>query len=445
MTLRSVGPALMLCLLAAISRSVSAQVEEVVVTAHRHNHDAQVCANVAQPAAQRVASCTQALQQPVLGPAELAGYMDQYNRALLGNAKMVRDPRGNALGGPTYRGMLLDLRANALTILGQREAAIVDYDQSLELNRGDLVAFSSRSNLILDNAPERSVRIESDLDGDVRSVWAEGIKNYNDGVKLEAHGQFERAIAAYRNAVLLLPSFARAHVDLGRLLKDTDPDTSLVQLSDGIQLDPWIPGAAAFKARETLNLSRGHLGPALEDLDQVILRDDRDSVAYLDRGFVKEQQGSLESALADYSRSIEIAPSARAYFDRGNVYVQKDEPDRAVADFSAVLALDPRNLAALIGRADVNYAARRFVQSCDDYTRLIAAQPKNTDWFFRRGNVYFDMGNFAAAYRDYSTSLMLDPKQPDVLYNRAVTAEHMGSVKDAENDRRRARALTASQ
>ena len=78
------------------------------------------------------------------------------------------------------------------------------------------------------------------------------------------------------------------------------------------------------------------------------------------------------------------------------------------------------------------------------YTRLLAAQPKDADLFFKRGNVYFDMGNFAAAYRDYSVSLALDPDQPDVLYNRAVTSERMGSVKDAENDRRRARAVTAA-
>jgi Flp pilus assembly protein TadD len=55
----------------------------------------------------------------------------------------------------------------------------------------------------------------------------------------------------------------------------------------------------------------------------------------------------------------------------------------------------------------------------------------------------FDMGNFAAAFRDYSVSLELDPNQPDVLYNRAITSERMGSAKDAENDRRRARGLTA--
>jgi tetratricopeptide (TPR) repeat protein len=244
--------------------------------------------------------------------------------------------------------------------------------------------------------------------------------------------------------VLLLPSFARAHVDLGRLLKGTDSTASLEELGDAIRLDPWIPGAAAFKARASLNLSLGQLEPALEDLSQIIARDDLDGIAYLNRGFVKEQRGSLEGALEDYSRSIGIAATVKAYFNRANVYVQLEEPDQALADFSAALALDPGNVPALIGRADLNHADRRYAESRDDYTRLIAAQPNNAELFFKRGNVYFDMGNFAAAYGDYSASLVLDPNQPDVLYNRAVTAERMGSTRDAEQDRRRARALAAS-
>ena len=439
------GPALVIGLFAPFFPCGHAaqidQIDEVVVTARRHS--AQVCVDVAQSPTQRVAACTRALQQPVIGETELAEFMIQFSRALLGNAEMIRDGRGAALPGVTYRGMLLDLRANALTLLGRREEAIVDLTDALDLNRRDLVAFATRSSLILDKGYDRTIP-QSDLDEDVRKVWAEGIKTYNDGVKFESRGQFDRALDAYHNAVRLLPSFARAHVDLGRLLKAKDPGASLAELTDAIQLDPWIPGAAAFKGRVALNLSLGRLEPALDDLSQIIARDDKDGVAYLDRGFIKEKQGNLEGALGDYSRSIELAPSASAYFDRANVYVQLDDPDRAVVDFGAALAINPKYVPALIGRADLNYTARRFADSLTDYTRLLAAQPKDADLFFKRGNVYFDMGNFAAAYRDYSVSLALDPDQPDVLYNRAVTSERMGSVKDAENDRRRARALTAA-
>jgi tetratricopeptide (TPR) repeat protein len=145
----------------------------------------------------------------------------------------------------------------------------------------------------------------------------------------------------------------------------------------------------------------------------------------------KEQLGDLEDALKDYGRSVEIAPSASAHFDRANLYVQLDQPEKALADFNAALAIDPKNIKALIGRADENYGARHLAASLADYTRVIEAQPKNAEVFFKRGSVYFDLGDFAAAYRDYSASLVLAPKQPDVLRNRALAAERMGSNKDA--------------
>ena len=51
---------------------------------------------------------------------------------------------------------------------------------------------------------------------------------------------------------------------------------------------------------------------------------------------------------------------------------------------------------------------------------------------------------FSAAVSDYSDSLRLDPNQALALYNRAVAAQHLGRLKDAAQDRRRALALDPS-
>jgi tetratricopeptide (TPR) repeat protein len=412
-----VAAALLICISAQFPPSVKGQ---QLTDGEQRNGvtPAQLCADISRPPAPRIAICTQAI-------GEVA-------------EELAREPRSKAL--KTEQGRLLDARANALVALGHSEEAIVSYTKAIELNGGDLVAFSSRSSLILDKDPDQKIPIESDLDEQVRKEWAEGIDFYDAGVKFESHREFGEAIEAYRHAVRLLPSFARAHADLGRLLKAKDPNAALAELSEAILLDPWIPGAPAFTARATLSLSLGQLEPALGDFNQIIARDNKNSVAYLNRGFIKETQGNLESALEDYNRSIEITPSASALFNRANVYIQIEEPAKALADFDAALALDPKNLPALIGKADLDYASGRLPESRDDYTLLVAAQPRKADWFFKRGNVYFDMGDFAAAYRDYSVSLALDPDQPDVLRNRALASEHMGAKQDAERDRQRASA-----
>jgi tetratricopeptide (TPR) repeat protein len=378
---------------------------------------AVLCADFSLQPTQRIASCTEALRQ----------VLEDLGRAPSRSAKVEQ-------------AKLLDERATALTALGKRDEAIADYSKAIELNRGDLVAFASRSNLILDKNPGQIILIEPDLDEQVRKAWTNGIDFYDKGVKFESRGEFDNAINAFRSAVHLLPSFARAHSDLGRLLKAKDAEEAMVELSEAIFLDPWIPGAPAYIARADLNLSLGRLEPALEDLNEIIARDSTNSIAYLNRGVIKEKQGSLEGAVEDYSHSIYLRPSADAHFNRANAYNQLVEPDKALDDFNAALALDAKNLRALIGKADLDYSSGRLADSRDDYTLLVAAQPKNADFVFKRGNVYFDMGNFDAAFRDYSLSLAIDPNQPDVLRNRALASEHLGASKDAERDRRRASA-----
>jgi tetratricopeptide (TPR) repeat protein len=124
-----------------------------------------------------------------------------------------------------------------------------------------------------------------------------------------------------------------------------------------------------------------------------------------------------------------------------NAHVQMEKTDEALADFNPALALDPKNLPALIGNADLDYGSRRLLESSDDYAHRMAIQPNNADFAFKRGNVYFDLHGYAAAIRDYSVSLNLDSRQPDMLRNRAKALEHLGAKQDAERDRKRATAV----
>jgi tetratricopeptide (TPR) repeat protein len=352
--------------------------------------NANVCADPMQPPAARVTSCTLVRKQTVLAGAELA--------------------------------RVLDNRANAFMALGRRDEALTDLSAALTANPRDEIGLASRATLYIDmNRPDLA---DADLTRLKLINPGNGTTFYNAGVAEQRTGALARALDDYRKAVLLLPSFAPAHLALGVLLKAQDPSAALVQFNQAIELDPQSP---ALKSRASLNLSAGRFAQAVSDFDQVIAHDGTDSLAYLNRGAAKEQLEDLDGALADYDRSITAAASTSAYFDRANLYVRLEQPERALADFDAALTIDPKNIKALLGRADVHYGARRLAQSRDDYSRAIALDPKNAAAFFSRGSVYFDMGDFAAAYRDYSASLGLDPNQPDVLRNRALAAQRMGS------------------
>jgi tetratricopeptide (TPR) repeat protein len=330
------------------------------------------------------------------------------------------------------RGTLLDGDA-------KHDAAIADFTRAIALDPHDEIAYSNRATVYMES--DRLGLAIVDLTQVIRAEPANGMAFYNRATAYERNGEPDQALSDYRTAAGLLPSFAPANAALGRLLKDKDPNEAIADLSAAIRLDSKSP---ALRSRAILYLTLGRFDDALQDFNQVIANNGSDSIAFLDRGVAQEKLGNRAAAVGEYSRSIELAPTAAAYVDRGNAYAQMQQLEKALADFNSALALEPTDLTALIGRAEASYARRLMSEALIDYGEVIRLDPKNLIAYFRRGNVHFDLHDYAAAFSDYSESLQLDPNQPVVLYNRSLAAARIGRPKEASDDRRRALALDAS-
>jgi tetratricopeptide (TPR) repeat protein len=329
-----------------------------------------------------------------------------------------------------------DNRGIGFISMGKPEAAIADFTRAIALDPHDMSAYSNRATAGL--ATGKLEQVIADLTEVIRVEAANGMAYYNRGTAYDREGKTDQALDDYRITVRLLPSFAPAFAALGRLLKDKDPDAAVSEMTEAIRLDPRSP---ALRSRATLYLSMGRLDQALVDFNQAIANNGSDAIAYLDRGVAKEKLGRLQDAIRDYSRSFELSPSIAVQVNRGNAYALLQQPDQALADFNAALATEPRNLLALLGKANAHYAQKRRVESLEDYTRVIQVDPNNVIAYFKRGNVHLDLQEFAAAFSDYSASLRLDPNQAVALYNRAIANGRLGRRKEAADDRRRALAL----
>jgi len=341
--------------------------------------------------------------------------------------------------GKTNTAKLYVARGTVLDGLGKHDDAISDFTRAIALNPHDQIAYSNRATVYM--ASSRLELAIVDLTEVIRAEPANGMAYYNRATAYERSGERDKALDDYRSAARLLPLFAPAAAALGRVLKASNPDGALSDLSEAIRLDPKSP---ALRSRATLYLSLGRFEPALLDFNQVIANDDSDSIAFLDRGVTNDKIGNIESAISDYGRSIALAPSAIAYVDRGGAYSRLQQPEKALADFDAALKIDPNNLDALLGRADANYAQKKLDDSLNDYTLVINADPKNATAYFKRGNIRLDSLEFAKACSDYSDSLKLDPNQPVALYNKSIAEARLGRRQDSAEDRRRALALDPS-
>jgi tetratricopeptide (TPR) repeat protein len=431
--------------------------------------NASVCTDQSQPLSRRVSSCSQVIDQGGIANVDIAkiylslgqafqesaddqGALRNFNAAIKADPKheqswvaranfyaskanfprALEDYNAALKVNPTDP-MVYDNRGNTLNAMGDRDTAIADFGRAIALDPQDWIAYSNRATLRL-AAGEPSLAI-TDLSEVIRAEPGNGMAAYNRGTAYERSGQIDEALEDYRQAAHLLPAFAPASAAIGRLLKNKDPDEALAQLSAAIALDAKSP---ALRSRGTLYLALGRYDDALRDFDRVIADNGSDSIAYLDKGVAEEKMGNFTGAIRDYSRSIELAPAAATYVDRGGAFMQMQQAQQAQADFRSALVLEPANVPALLGQAQVSYARKSMNETLVDYSQVLEVDPKNATAYFKRGNVHFDLREYAAAISDYSASLRLDPNQPVVLFNRSLAATRMGRLEEAAGDRQRA-------
>jgi tetratricopeptide (TPR) repeat protein len=332
--------------------------------------------------------------------------------------------------------VVYDNRGTALESMGRHDEAIADFSRAIALDPHDTSAYSNRATAY--RAAKRMDLAIADLAEAIRADPSDGLAYYDRGTAYELSGEFDKARSDYHETVRRLPSYAPAAAALGRLDAKDDPQLALSEFGAAIRLDPKSP---ALRARALLYLSLEDLARALPELDKVIANDASDAIAWANRGVTKAKLGDFAGAIADCTRAIELSPTVANRVNRGNAYATLHRNDEALADFDIALQADPRNLPALLGRANADYSSKRLTVALDDYTRLIDADPHDAMAYFRRGNIHLDLKEYDLAFVDYTESLKLDSNQPVALVNRSIAAARLGRRSEAANDQRQALAL----
>src|SRR5438876_931966 len=101
------------------------------------------------------------------------------------------------------------------------------------------------------------------------------------------------------------------------------------------------------------------------------------SVAYNNRGNGYRTKGDNDTALADYTEAIRLAPkSALPYNGRGNVYFDKKDYDRAIAEYNEAIRLDAKYATAFNNRGLAYSRKSDYDRAIADYSDAIRVDPK---------------------------------------------------------------------
>jgi lipoprotein NlpI len=153
----------------------------------------------------------------------------------------------------------------------------------------------------------------------------------------------------------------------------------------------------------------------------------------------KQAKGDLDGAIADYSRSIELAPkNPYAYYSRGNAKGAEGDLDGAIADYSRALELDPKNVYAYNNRGLTKQSKGDVDGAIADYNRTLELDPKNAYAYNNRGLAKDAKGDYDGAIADCNRAIELDSKYAKSYRNRGVAKEAKGDVDGAIADYNRA-------
>jgi tetratricopeptide (TPR) repeat protein len=238
-------------------------------------------------------------------------------------------------------------------------------------------------------------------------------------------GDCQSALPAYERAIDLDPKCVEAVCGRGNVRRYLgDYAGSAADFELAVQLAPQYGLAYIGRALAHL-LQEGSQPRVIQDFHQgrSLLAEPQTSIDYVMRGTAAAQLGYVQSAMADYSKAIEVNPrSVIAYNNRGNLRRNLGDREGAIADFTAVLTIDPQSAVAYNNRGIVHVDLSRYADAIADYTQAIALQPGFASAYNNRGNAYSDTEQYPAAISDYEQAIGIQP-------NFAIAYSNLGNVR----------------
>ncbi|MBE9044197.1 tetratricopeptide repeat protein [Pleurocapsales cyanobacterium LEGE 10410] len=153
------------------------------------------------------------------------------------------------------------------------------------------------------------------------------------------------------------------------------------------------------------------------------------------RGNVRIGQYKLTEAIADFNRSIEIAPEyPDAYLNRGIAYEGKKLWERAISDYNHVLEISPQDPVALNNRGNAKAGQQKWQDALKDYQKAANIAPT---FPIARGNaslIQYQLGDRTEAIRNMRNLVRKYPMYSDMRAALAAALWVEGQQGEAESN-----------
>jgi Flp pilus assembly protein TadD len=256
---------------------------------------------------------------------------------------------------------------------------------------------------------------------DSESLWTHTLECTRDnflahknlGILLVQQGHTEEAIAEYREAVGINPSYKETHYDLGNaLFRQGRTEEAIAEYREALRLDPVDAdaqsnlGVALFR--------EGSTEEAMVRFREALRLDPTDEEAHYNLGLILFQQGRAEDAIAEYREALRLNPAdGEVHGDLGNALLQQEKPEEAIAEYREAARLEPADEEAHYNLGLVLFQQGRTEEAIEEYREAVRMNPADVQAHSNLANALLQEGQAGEAIAQIKEALKLQPA--DVL------------------------------
>ena len=189
-------------------------------------------------------------------------------------------------------------------------------------------------------------------------------------------------------------------------------DAALADVNKALELNANYVDALYLRA--AVRLKKGDTAGVLADYTKIIELGPSApgvEVVYTNRSMLRLQTKDLDGAVDDLNKAVSINPKvAEIYNGRAIARLQKGDLDGALADYEKAIEIKPSLPSAFVGRGYFRYQKKDFDGAISDFTKAIELYPNYADAYVDRGLVRALKGDIPAAIADIRKGRDLNPR-----------------------------------
>lgn len=295
---------------------------------------------------------------------------------------------------------------------------VIDWEQvpSGDMQLGGLQAFPKEAKAVMlwenrdeawKNVAEGISRVANELQMPLSLSSSETIQWLLRGHTAFLSGQYEEALKAYTQYIVLDPSHAGAYYDRGVTYAYLKQYKNAIQDYDqAIRLDS---NDALYYHQKGLSLAAlKSYERAIRSYTYAIARDPRLSSAYYERGRSHTSLKQYKQALQDFDQAIHLDPNCPLFYvHKGEVLNIAKDYIEALVCFDYAIRLDHSLPLSHIGRARALVALRRYEEAFISFEQAIRLDPPHLFSYVYKGDVLILLGRYKEALATFDRAICL--------------------------------------